>query len=232
MFIKIRVLFSRFHPRLYLLGDNVPSVDIFVTVCNEDLDIVRDTVMAALNIDYPRHRFRVIVADDGNTEKLQAWVGSMATEYPTLYYYARSQKGGWKAGNLNHARRFVESLPGGAAECMAGLDADMIPEPRWLRAVTAHLMRDSKMGLVCPAQVRIIPLTVCCRRPSRSARLTIHSRCSTTSLVMTRCSRPTPWTGASRASCWISRALGSTTVLDGSCGARCSTTLVAFPKTP
>lgn len=36
---------------------------------------------------------------------------------------------------------------------MAALDADMIPEKDWLRAVIAHLVVDPNMALTCPPQV-------------------------------------------------------------------------------
>ncbi|KAK3383949.1 nucleotide-diphospho-sugar transferase, partial [Lasiosphaeria ovina] len=147
---------GKWRPKLRLLGDNVPSVDVIVAVCNERIDIVQDTVRAALNADYPKNRFRVIVADDGRSQKLEAWILQLAVDTPNLHYTARAKNGGkldYKAGNLNHAMRFAETLPGGAAKFVAGLDADMIPERRWLRAVAAHIVRDSEMGMVCPTQL-------------------------------------------------------------------------------
>ncbi|KAK4660364.1 hypothetical protein QC762_118300 [Podospora pseudocomata] len=153
--VKAASLFARYRPRLRLLGDNVPCVDIIIPVCNEKLDIIQDTVRATLNIDYPAHRFRVIVSDDGRNQKLEAWVLQLAADTPNLYYTARVKYGpaGYKAGNLNHAITVSDTLPGGRAELVAGLDADMIPEKRWLRACVAHLIRDPKMGVVCPAQL-------------------------------------------------------------------------------
>jgi cellulose synthase/poly-beta-1,6-N-acetylglucosamine synthase-like glycosyltransferase len=149
-------LIARWRPKLRLLGENVPSVDVIITVCNESIAIIQDTVRGALNLDYPVHRYRIIVADDGRSEKLEAWITEMALEYPNLNYTARIKNGpaGYKAGNLNSAVEFTRGLLGGPAELVAGLDADMIPERRWLRTVAPHLMRDPKMGLVCPAQVR------------------------------------------------------------------------------
>ncbi|KAK2056642.1 nucleotide-diphospho-sugar transferase [Colletotrichum caudatum] len=150
--IKCGTTTARWRPRLRLLGDNVPSVDVIVTVCNEKIDIVKDTVRAALGVEYPDTRFRVIVADDGRSKLLEDWVHHLSIEHPNLYYTARSRYGGWKAGNLNEAVKFARLLPGGAAELVAGLDADMIPETRWLRCLTAHMVRDRKIGVVCPAQ--------------------------------------------------------------------------------
>ncbi|KAK5118772.1 hypothetical protein LTR85_007978 [Meristemomyces frigidus] len=53
------------------------------------------------------------------------------------------------------ATRIQENVLGNrrvAGEYVAGLDADMIPEPQWLRAMLPHLIIDPKMGLACPPQ--------------------------------------------------------------------------------
>ncbi|WYZ42248.1 hypothetical protein EsH8_V_001143 [Colletotrichum jinshuiense] len=139
--IRFGALTGRWQPRLRLLGDNVPSVDVIVTVCNEKIDIVKDTVRAALSVEYPVTRFRVTVADDGKSKVLEDWVHQFSVDHANLYYTARSTLGGWKAGNLNEAIKFAGFLPGGAAELVAGLDADMIPEPSWY-------CRDLVCGLV------------------------------------------------------------------------------------
>jgi len=127
-FVMLPLLFSRWRPRLRLLGSNVPSVDVILPVCNEKIDIIQDTVRATLNIDYPTTRFRVIVSDDGDNPLLKAWVEQR--QQKNLHYTARVKKGaaGYKAGNLNHAMRVADGLPGGSAEYVAGLDADMMPE--------------------------------------------------------------------------------------------------------
>lgn len=142
-------------PHLQLRGDKVPTVDIIITACNEALDVVLDTVRAAINVDYPTPRFRVIVADDGASKELKDGITDMARSKPeSLLFYTARVKGDndrHKAGNLNHALKFASSLPGGAAEFVSGLDADMIPMRDILRAQMPHLLRDPKMGLTCPA---------------------------------------------------------------------------------
>lgn len=144
-------------PHLHLRGDNVPTVDIIITVCNEPVDVCLDTVRAAINIDYPTSRFRVILADDGASQELQRGVIELARSKPEalLFYTARvkGENDRHKAGNLNHALRFASSLPGGAADFVSGLDADMIPMRDMLRAQMPHLLLDLKMGLTCPAAV-------------------------------------------------------------------------------
>lgn len=156
--LSLPLLFTRWRPRLRLLGSNVPSVDVIIPVCNEKMDIIQDTARAALHIDYPQARFRVIISDDGASSSLRDWVEhQQRLGTPNLHYTTRIKAGvramGYKAGNLNHAMRVADALPGGRAEYVAGLDADMIPERHWLRAVTAHIVRDHKTGMVCPTQL-------------------------------------------------------------------------------
>lgn len=144
-------------PHLRLEGNIVPSVDIIITTCNEPTDVCLDTARAAINIDYPASRYRVIVTDDGENKDLRSGIEELARSKPgtQLFYTSRvkGQNDRHKAGNLNHALRFVRSLPDGASEFAAGLDADMIPMPDLLRAQLPHLILDPKLGFTCPAAV-------------------------------------------------------------------------------
>jgi cellulose synthase/poly-beta-1,6-N-acetylglucosamine synthase-like glycosyltransferase len=148
---------GRSRPKLRIRGDDVPTVDVFVTCCKEDVDIVIDTTRAAAAIDYPQDRFRVVVLDDGKDEELEKAVNDLSLTYPNVYYHARIKIKGvphhFKAGNLTGGTEYVTKLPGGEGEYIAALDADMIPEPDWLRAIIAHFINDDKMALVCPPQV-------------------------------------------------------------------------------
>ncbi|KAF4914217.1 Cellulose synthase 1 [Colletotrichum viniferum] len=148
---------KRHRPKLRLMGDEVPTVDALVTCCGEEDDLVLDTVRAACDIDYPRDRFRVIVCDDGKSAGLEAGIAALAMTYPNVFYLARPKYPGvphhFKAGNLNHALDYVHTMPGGAGQFMAALDADMIPERDWLRAILPHMLIDPKVALACPPQL-------------------------------------------------------------------------------
>ncbi|KAH7382529.1 nucleotide-diphospho-sugar transferase [Phaeosphaeria sp. MPI-PUGE-AT-0046c] len=148
--VSLKTLMARHRPRLQLSGDSVPAVDILVTCCNEAIDVIQDTLLAVFSVDYPQNKFRVIVADDGSSRELEAWVGQLGM--PNLHYTSRSIKGGFKAGNLNHTVAYVETLPGGSSDFIAALDADMIVEKRWLRSIVAQIVLDDNLGLVCPSQ--------------------------------------------------------------------------------
>ncbi|KAG4429426.1 hypothetical protein IFR05_015089 [Cadophora sp. M221] len=148
---------GRTREKLRIVGDTVPTIDVFITCCGEDIDVVLDTARAAAAVDWPFDRFRVVVLDDGGSSDLQSAIEDLAIVYPNMYYTARVKTKGvphhYKAGNLNHGLQFVHGLPGGAGEFMAALDADMIPEPEWLRAIIAHLVIDSDLALSCPPQL-------------------------------------------------------------------------------
>lgn len=148
---------KRNRPKLRWMGDDAPSVDVYITCCKEENIVVMDTVRAACDLDYPKKRFRVIVLDDGNVESLAKEVESLSSIYPNLHYISRPKYPGvphhFKAGNLNYGLDAVHEFPGGAGEFMAALDADMIPERAWLRAIIPHLMVDPKLALACPPQL-------------------------------------------------------------------------------
>ena len=156
-FWSIFILKKRNRPKYRLLRNEVPTVDVFITCCGEEDDLVLDTARAACDIDYPHDRFRVIVLDDGQSDNLRKAVQDLAETYPNALYMRRPKFPGvphhFKAGNLNYGLDEVHKLPGGAGEYMAALDADMIPEPDWLRALLPHLLLDDKMALACPPQL-------------------------------------------------------------------------------
>ncbi|KAH8893004.1 glycosyltransferase family 2 protein [Thozetella sp. PMI_491] len=147
----------KIRPKMRLRGDQVPGVDVFVTCCGEPDSLVMDTIRAACDVDYPSDKFRVLVLDDGQSPGLKEMTRELSMTYPQLYYVARPKFPGvphhFKAGNLNYGLDFVHTLPGKANEFMAALDADMIPERDWLRALLPHILMDSSMGLVCPPQL-------------------------------------------------------------------------------
>jgi cellulose synthase (UDP-forming) len=91
------------------------SVDVFVTTCNEDVAVVRRTLVAATRIRYPHQTW---LLDDGNRLEFR----EMADELG-CHYLARQENRGAKAGNLNYA------LGRSSGEFIALLDADHCADP-------------------------------------------------------------------------------------------------------
>ncbi|KAL8871749.1 MAG: hypothetical protein Q9174_002481, partial [Haloplaca sp. 1 TL-2023] len=144
---------KRQHPSR-LVGKQVPTVDVFITYCGEERDVLLDTVQATIALDYPRDRYRVIVLDDSVSDELKAEIHGMGQGIGNVYYSSRGSrpKTHTKAGNINHGLKYVQSLAGGASEMVALLDVDMIPSPDWLRACMPHILTDPKVALVSPPQ--------------------------------------------------------------------------------
>lgn len=136
-------------PALRLIGDQCPSVDVFITYCGEELDVLLDTVRAAAVSDYPKNKFRIIVLDDSVSARAKAEIEKLGSQLENVFYSTRGSrpKTHTKAGNINHGLNYVTTLPGGASDYAAVFDVDMIPSPQWLRALLPHILRDPKVAM-------------------------------------------------------------------------------------
>lgn len=141
-------------PVLRLRGNDVPRVVMIVVTCGEPQEVIADTIQAALNVDYPKDKLRLIVADDGNVISLRDHVSKLQQSGNThLSYTSRSGGKGYKAGNLNQCLR--EFLPALDFECewICVLDADMMPEEHILRALLPHADGRNEVGMITTGQV-------------------------------------------------------------------------------
>ncbi|ETN43218.1 uncharacterized protein HMPREF1541_02377 [Cyphellophora europaea CBS 101466] len=145
-------------PRRRLHGDNVPAVDVIITTCKEDTDTVMDTVRAAATLDWPANKLRVLISDDGPDPELKAQIEQLQERYPSVHYYSRpkipGKHHGFKAGNVNQAIRHLasEKLRQFAAQYVGILDADMIPDKMWLRALVPHMLIDPELAMITSPQ--------------------------------------------------------------------------------
>ncbi|KDQ13662.1 glycosyltransferase family 2 protein [Botryobasidium botryosum FD-172 SS1] len=141
--------------QLRLVGtEGLPTADVIICCCGEDIDIIMDTVRAACAMSYPLDRFRVILSDDGGSDELQRTADALQkASAPNLIYHRRTKIKGVphhaKAGNINAALEKSKSFDwgwDGPGEYTAFLDADMIPLPSMLRALFAHLFIDPQLA--------------------------------------------------------------------------------------
>ena len=126
-------------PPLPLDGDraNWPTVDVLVPTYNEPLHVVRPTVIAALALDYPETKLRVLLLDDGRREEFRDFAKQVGAEYVT-----RDNNAHAKAGNINHA---LKRLRG---EFVAIFDCDHVPARSFLQMTLGWFLRDKSLGLV------------------------------------------------------------------------------------
>jgi cellulose synthase (UDP-forming) len=105
------------------------SVDIYIPTYNEDVEIVRKTVLGAVAIDYPADKKRVYVLDDGRAEKYKARREELRQMCEDLgvQMLVRDSNEHAKAGNINTA---FTRTPG---DLVLILDCDHIPSRQFLQ---------------------------------------------------------------------------------------------------
>ena len=113
-----------------------PHVDIFVTVVDEPLSILRRTLIGCVNQDYPKDHYRVHVLDDGQRDEIRALATSL-----NCGYIRRADRQHAKAGNLNHA------LQRTSGEIIAIFDVDHVPTSSFLKD-TVGFFQDEKVAFV------------------------------------------------------------------------------------
>lgn len=119
------------------------TLDVFVTVCGEPVEIVDATLRAALAIDYPH---RTYVLNDGRVAGRDNWRDIDALAFRLgLTCFTRTDGPRGKAANLNHA------LARTGGDAIMTLDADHIAVPDLAERVLGYL-RDPKVGFVCTEQ--------------------------------------------------------------------------------
>ncbi|MBW6400189.1 UDP-forming cellulose synthase catalytic subunit [Roseomonas sp. HJA6] len=117
--------------------DDWPTVDVYIPTYNEDLEIVRPTVLAALAMDWPADKFRVWILDDGRRPAFREFAESCGAGY-----MIRPDNKGAKAGNLNHALEHTDG------EYIAIFDCDHVPTRAFLQMTMGWMLRDKKLGML------------------------------------------------------------------------------------
>ncbi|MER0240136.1 UDP-forming cellulose synthase catalytic subunit [Fulvimarina sp. MAC8] len=137
-------------------SDRLPSVDVFVPSYNEDVELLSNTLAAALSMNYPSDRLKVWLLDDGGTTQKRtsehAGESQNAVRRHTklkqlceelgAIYITRDQNEQAKAGNLNNA------LMHSQGDLVAVFDADHAPARDFLIRTTHFFERDPKLFLV------------------------------------------------------------------------------------
>ena len=118
-----------------------PSVDVFIPTYDEPLSVVRATVLAALDMDWPQEKRAVYLLDDGDRPAFSDFAKAAG-----CIYLSRAGRAHAKAGNLNAALR----RSGG--DYVAVLDCDHIPTRAFLQLTLGWLVARPRMAVVQTAQ--------------------------------------------------------------------------------
>ncbi len=114
----------------------LPTVDIFVTIYNESIDILHRTLVACAALDYPSDRKKIYVLDDGRREEVKR-----TTELLGCHYLSRPTNEHAKAGNLN------KGLGRSHGDFVMVMDCDHLPVRTFLKE-TVGFFEDPKVALV------------------------------------------------------------------------------------
>lgn len=114
-----------------------PTVDVYIPSYNESLDVVRDTVLAAQCIDYPRDKIKIYLLDDGKRREFAVFAADVGVGYIT-----RNDNSHAKAGNLNHAMKLTKG------ELITVFDCDHVATRIFLQATVGAFLKDPKLALL------------------------------------------------------------------------------------
>lgn len=111
---------------------NIPYVDVLICTYNEPLYLLEKTIAASTNLEYPRHKFKIHVCDDGRRNSLKL----LCKKY-NVNYISRDNNEGAKAGNINNALKYLKG------DLFAVLDADMIPKKEFLNRTVGYFTNEN-----------------------------------------------------------------------------------------
>jgi cellulose synthase (UDP-forming) len=114
----------------------LPTVDVFIPTYNEPLDVLERTIVGALALDYPKHKLKVYVLDDGRRDWLKTYCEGRGAIHVT-----RTDNAHAKAGNMNNGLRVS------SGDFIAIFDADFVPYSNFLRR-TLPFFLDETIGIV------------------------------------------------------------------------------------
>lgn len=134
----------------------LPRVDVLIPTFNEDIDLVKITLVAASAIDYPNEKLNIYLLDDGGTEEKRnhsdTAVASKAErrhgalnelcEQVGARYITRKSNENAKCGNLNNALNQING------DLILVLDADHVVTVDILEQTVGHFLDDPELFLV------------------------------------------------------------------------------------
>ncbi len=109
------------------------KVAVFIPTYNESVDLVRNTLIASMHMEYPHETW---LLDDGNRPQMRALADELGAHYLT-----RTENIHAKAGNLNHALLHTD------ADFIAVFDADHAPQRHFLTRTLGYF-QDEKVAFV------------------------------------------------------------------------------------
>lgn len=118
-----------------------PFVTIQVPSYNEPIETLKNTLESCMNLDYPKNKHEIIVADDSTDEKCLKDIKEFCSKHDIKLYHRESRRG-FKAGALNDILKYSKG------DIIALIDADDMPEKSFLKHSVETLMSSEKIAFV------------------------------------------------------------------------------------
>lgn len=122
-----------------------PMVSVMVPAHNESI-VIRKTVLALLNFDYPKDRYEIIVINDNSTDNTAEVLKGIQKKYPSRKLIVINTDNVVGGKGKSNALNIALSVATGSV--IAIYDADNTPAPNALRLLVENLMADDKLGAV------------------------------------------------------------------------------------
>ncbi len=115
-----------------------PLVSCLICTYNEPKEVVEETVLGVINLDYPNKE--VFIVDDSQG-KFRKQIDEIAKKY-SVGVIRRENRKGFKAGALNNALKHIHG------KYIAIFDADQSPRPEFLRDLVSIIEEDKGISFV------------------------------------------------------------------------------------
>ena len=114
-----------------------PHVDIFIPTYNEALEVIKPTVFATMNMQWPAEKLHIYILDDGSRDAFAEFAREVG-----VGYIKRKEHNHAKAGNINHAMTVTYG------EFITIFDCDHVPSSDFLVKTVGWLVKDKNIALV------------------------------------------------------------------------------------
>lgn len=122
-----------------------PMVTVMVPAHNESI-VIRKTVLALLNFDYPKDRYEIIVINDNSSDNSAEVLKEIQAKHPDRKLIVLNTDNKLGGKGKSNALNIALSVTSGSL--IAIYDADNTPAPDALRILVENLMADDKLGAV------------------------------------------------------------------------------------
>lgn len=114
-----------------------PTIDMMIPTYNEDLDVVKATVYAAMGVDWPKDKLKIHILDDGKRDSFRDFAQQVGVNY-----IRRPTNEHAKAGNINYALKHTDG------QFVAIFDCDHIPTRAFFQLTMGMFIKNPELALI------------------------------------------------------------------------------------